>query len=524
METRATRRFASALLCIARLRFFARAASVALLPVLTGCLFETSTPDPLTAHTLAYRLEAGPGHACRISVRIDAWPPGAPKLFQAPVYYADNPVLPVPGLRASDLDVRDASGRKLAARDSVSGTPADGNLILLPEAARVFSYAVDLAPSDPDRFGLPAPGLAPGVDAIDGAYFFVLPVVEEGVAARWRAPMRLSLDIAAPGRSLVGSDPHRDLDDPYELMFLRAVLDPLRMLTVPIRGHQLTFYAASDSAFDMPLLSEIFANCLGAVEDSLMPLTVSNYFLGEFPTFSGIEGIQGYWFKADGYQLPQVHTHELIHTFVGIYHGDLEDPWWKEGMTNYLGLLLPLQVGFINDSIFAATALADLGGKAAVRDLPLSSPAIRTRLFLPLDSAWTDPQDPLGFPDLVYGKGAQASMILDRWILEHSGGRKSVYDLVRALVRLPTPGFTRSQFVAATESVAGAPAESFLASLLDQPGAFPPDSLRATYLALRAMGRFGPGGGKSPVPGIEPPAAKRGPPTVTGTLPLGVKL
>jgi len=501
-----------------------RSACVALLPILTGCLFDTSAPNPLTAHALAYRLEAGPGGVCRISVRIDAWPRGAPKLFQAPVYYADNPVLPVPGLHASDLDIRDARGGKLAARDSVSGTPADGNLILLPEAAHAFSYAIDLAPSDPGRFGLPVPGLAPGVDAIDGAYFFVLPVVEEGVAARWRAPMRLSLDIMAQGRSLVGSDPHRDLNDPYELMFLRAALDPIRTLTVPIRGHQLTLYATSDTAFDMPLLAEIFANCLGAVEDSLMPIPTDNYFIGEFPVFSGIEGIQGYWFKADGYQLPQVHTHELIHTFVGVYHGDLEDPWWKEGLTNYLGLLLPLQVGFINDSIFAAAALADLSDKAAVRDLPLSSPTIRTRLFIPLDSAWNDPQDPLGFPDLVYGKGAQASMILDRWILEHSGGRKSVYDLVRVLARLPSPGFTRSQLVAAAESVAGAPAEAFLTSLLDRPGAYPADSLRATYLALRAMGRFGPGGGKLPVPGIEPPASKLGSRSVTGTLPLGAKL
>jgi predicted metalloprotease with PDZ domain len=263
----------------------------------------------------------------------------------------------------------------------------------------------------------------------------------------------------------------------------------------------------------------------------LLPLPTYEYFVGQFPVFSGIEGIQGYWFMSNLYSWPQVHTHELIHTFVGIYHGDLEDPWWKEGLTNYLGLLLPLQAGMINDSVFAAAALADLTGKAATHDLPLSSPALRTRLFIPLDSAWNDPQDSLGFPELVYGKGAQASMILDRWILERSGGRKSIYDLVRALVRLPDPGFTRSQLVAATESVAGAPAEGFLASLLDRPGAFPADSLRATYLALKAMGRFAPGGGKLPVPGIDPPAARIGSPSaksgsraVTGKLPMGAKL
>ncbi len=537
METHAAGRFGPALMGLIRLTRltpfarFAPFACIALLPALTGCLFETAPPVTSATPALAYRLQAGPGEACKITVRIDAWPQGAAKLFQAPVYYADNPVIPVPGLHASDLDVRDAKGGKLAARDSVSGSPADGNLILLPEAARSFSYAVDLAPSDPGRFGLPAPGLAAGVDAIDGAYFFLLPVLAEGVAERWRSPMRLSLDLAAPGRTLVGSDAHRDLRAPYELMFLRAALDPVRTLSMPIRDHRLTLYATSDTAFDMPALAGLLANCIRIVEDSLLPLPTYEYFAGQFPVFSGIEGIQGYWFMTDVYSWPQVHTHELIHTFVGIYHGDLDDPWWKEGMTNYLGLLLPLQAGLINDTVFAAAALADLTGKPATHDLPLSSPAVRTRLFIPLDSAWKDPQDPLGFPDLVYGKGAQASMILDRWILERSGGRKSVYDLVRALVRLPTPGFTRPQLVAATESVAGAPAEAFLASLLDRPGAFPADSLRATYLALKAMGRFGPGGGKLPVPGIDPPAAgidlpaaKRGPRAVTRTLPMGAKL
>lgn len=514
METRATQGFASAL---------TRAACVALLAALAGCLFETASPDPSGAHALAYRMDAARGAGCRISVRIDAWPAGTPKVFQGPVYYPDNPVGPVPGLHASDLDVRDARGRRLTGRDSAHIDPAEGNLIVLPEAARSFSYAVDLAPSDPDRFGLPVPGLAPGVDAIDGAYFFVLPALGEGVAAHWRAPVRISLDIAAPGRTLAGSDAHRDLDAPYELMFLRAALDPIRTQTTLIRGHRLTIYATSDTAFDMPLLSEMFSYDIRAVEDSLLPIPTYDYFLGQFPVFSGIEGIQGYWFKADGYALPQIHTHELIHTFVGVYHGDLDDPWWKEGLTNYLGLLLPLQAGFIADSIFAATALADLGDKPAVRDVALSSPVVRTRLFVPLDSAWKDVPDPMGFPDLVYTKGAQASMIIDRWILEHSGGRKSDYDLVRALVRLG-PGFTRPQLVEAVSALAGSPSEAFLVPLLDRPGAFSADSLRATYVALRTLRRFGPWGGKAPVRGVDLPAAKRGTVPVTGTLPRGAKL
>jgi hypothetical protein len=366
------------------------------------------------------------------------------------------------------------------------------------------------------------------VDAVDGAYCFVLPVLAAGLAARWRAPVRISLDIDAPGRVLTGSDAHRDLATPYELMFFRAAFDPLRSLTLPIPGHELTIYATSDTGFDMPALGGLLTACIRHVEDSLLPLPTYRYFAGQYPTFWGIEGIQGYWFKVEGYALPQIHTHEIIHTFVGIYRGDLEDPWYKEGLTDYLGILLPLQTGLIHDSVFAKEMLADHAAKPAVSGFALSSPALRARLFPPLDSAWNQAPDPEGYSDLIYGKGAQASMILDRWIAERSGGRKSVYDVVRALARDSAPAFTRARLAEAVGQAAGAPSEAFLAALLDRPGAFSPDSLRATYLALRALGRFGPGGGKAPVRGVDlpavPPPAAKGRATVTRTLPKGAKL
>lgn len=481
---------------------------------LAGCLFETSgpceRPDPAPSGRakLAYRLEAGKG-TCRVTVRIAAWPAGTPKLFQAPIYYPDNPVCPVPGLRSRDLDVRDRAGRPLAARDSVAGNSAEGNLILFPDSALAFAYDVDLAPAEPDRFGLPVPGLAAGVDAMDGAYLFLLPVLAPGISARWREPAAITLDIGAPGRALAGSDAHRELATPYELMFFRAVLDPVRSLTVPIRDHELTVYATTGTDMDLGAFAGLLADCIAQVEDSLLPLPTYRYSAGELPAFSGIEGLQGYWFNAAYRNAPTVHAHELVHTFVGVYHGELEDPWWKEGLADYLGNLLPLQAGRISDTAFAAGMFPRIDTVPAVREVPLSSPEVRTRLFLPLDSAWGFPPDPLGFIDLVYVKGGQASMILDRWLLERSGGRKSIFDLVRALIKQHGPAFTRAQLVAEAASLAGAPAEAFLSDLLDRPGPFPDDSLRSTYLALRARGRFGPGGGKSPVPGIDTPAAKR---------------
>ncbi len=479
---------------------------------LSACLFETSHPgegpvyDPAGKPALGYRLEPGSA-ACRVSVRIKAWPAGTPKLFQAPVYYPDNPICPVPGRRARDLDVRDGAGKPLAARDSLSGIPADGNLILLPDSARSFSYDVDLDPANPRRFGLPGPGIAPGVDAMDGAYFFLLPVLQSNIPARWRAPVSISLDIIPHGRVLAGSDPHRDLASPYELMFFRAAFDPVRSLTLPIRNHDLTVYATSENGMDLAAFGGLLSDCIRQVEDSLLPLPTYRFFAGELPVFSGVEGIQGYWFHSAYEHAPMVHTHEVIHTFIGVYHGELNDPWWKEGLTNYLGYLLPLQAGRITDSAFAAGIFPFIDTIPAVQEVPLASPEVRTRLYLPLDTTWAFPVDPRGFISLVYGKGGEASMILDRWLLERSGGKRSVFDLVRSLIAAHGPAFNRADLVAEAGRLAGAPADAFLADLLDRPGAFPADSLRSTYRALRDLGRFGPGGGKVPVAWVDFPVA-----------------
>jgi hypothetical protein len=507
---------------------WAAAAALALVP--TACLFETAdtaATDPASAHVLAYRVIPGArGKACRIEVDLRAWPEGEPKLFQAPVYYSDNPAYPVPGLHAADMRVRDGSGRAVPARDTVSAAHAlDGNLFVLPPEARAFAYDVDLAPGDSGRFGVPIPGTVAGVDPIDGAYFFALPVLGRGFASQWRTRARISLDfVPVDGRALAGSDAHRDLGTPYELMFVRAAYDPARMLSRSIRGHELVVYATSDSSVDLEALGSLAERCIRAVEDSLLPLPTYRYYVGESPGFWGIEGIQGYWLHPGARNEPVSNTHEVIHTFVGVYHGDREDPWWKEGMTQYLGFLLPLQGGMISDTAFASAMLATLDTVPAVRGYALASPYVRNHLYPPLDSSFHSPSDPEDFIDLVYGKGAQAAMILERWILEGSGGSRSAYDLVRALIREGGPAFDRSLLSAETERLAGRPSAAFLSGLLDRAGAFPADSLAATYRALRKLGRLGPGGGKSPVAGIDGPAAKRGRGGVTYKVPKGGKL
>ncbi len=507
------------------------------LSLLTGCLFETEKPTPGSEHKLEYTVTpSADGHACRVAIRIRAWPEDEAKLFQAPVFYSDNPAYPVAGYHAAALSVADKHGKDLAARDTaLPGIELDGNFIVLPASARSISYAVDLAPLDANRFGPPIPGTAAGVDLIDGAYYFLLPLLGRDLTAQWRTPARLSVTFAAaPGRELHGTDALRELSTNYELMFTRGAYGAVQARTRTIRGHELDLYATSDPSLDLEAFGSLLERCIRVVEDSLFPLPTFRYGVGENPAFWGIEGVQGYWFKSEARLLPHVHVHELVHTFVGVYHSDREDPWWKEGMTNYLGLLLSAQSGLIGDTAFAAEMLIPRGTLPSVKDFALSSPHVRTHLFLAMDSAYGYPVDPEDYAGLVYGKGGQASMILDRWLLEHSGHRKSVFDLIKTLITETGPAFRRADLISAADQLTHASSRQFLSDLLDQAAPLSLDSLYNTYRALRSLGRLGPAGGKLPVPGVDAPLAnstsKSAPRTapqktpVTHPLPRGAKL
>lgn len=478
-------------------------------------------PDSGPAHRLAYRVSGGPdGHACRVEIRIEAWPAGLPKLFQAPRYYPDNPAMPVPGYSASSLTVLDsagnplvdAAGRPARARDTIiAGIRLDGNFIVVPDEAAAIAYTVDLAPGDGARFGLPLPKTSPGVDLIDGSYYFILPLVGRDAAAQWRTPVRHSLAFTGfPGRVLVGVDSISAYTSNYALMFVRGAFDPVSIRTLSIRAHTVALYATTGDSLNFENLAAMADRTIGLVEDSLMILPTRNLFLGQNAIFWGVEGTQGYWFRTEAATLPEVHVHELCHIFVGISQSDYDDPWWKEGLTYYLGLLLTVQDSLMGDTQFAANMLVLRDTLPAAQRYSLSDPYVRNHLFAPLDSAYEGPEDAEGFDGLVYGKGAQAAMILDRYLLERTAGKKSVYDLVRDLANSYGSGFHRSDLVTSVDRIAGGSSASFLSSLLDRANPLGIDSLRRTYVALRKLGRFGPNGGRDKIPGIDSATADTG--------------
>ncbi len=401
--------------------------------------------------------------------------------------------MPIHGMKAADLTPLDSRGRILPARDTVlAGVQLDGNFIVLSPNVRSFSYRIDLDPTNSKRFGIPMPRIGAETDLMDGAYFFVLPLVGRDYASQWRTPLKIRLYFHNSGRQLVGTDPVVSFDNNYELMFVRAVYDPLSSNTFSMRNHDVTTYSTSPDSVNTTAFNGLLEKCILLVEDSILPFPLHHYYVGENPVFWGIEGSQGYWVRAAAQIYPAVQVHELVHTFVGIYGGEYEDPWYKEGMTDYIGNLLPFQTGLISIANFVDDMLWVRDSVPAVGSFSLSDPYVRTHLFMPLDSGYIDQNNPVNFVQLVYGKGAQVSMILDRFILERSNRKYSVFSLVRDLKQRFSPAFHRRDLVQLVGEYTHEDASEFLTSLLDRASPISKDSLDHTFAALQALGRFSP--------------------------------
>ncbi len=467
---------------------------------LSSCFRETVTPITTdNTDSLSPRLDyavkeaAEEGKACSISIRILRWPRDIPRAFLFPVYYADNPRMPLIGVAPESVQAYDAIGKRLPLIGAAPDAEATDNLWLFPESTVRIEYTVQHARSDQRGCALPIPDSPNQVSLFDGGYFFALPYLSSDPALRWRLPVSIGLILDGGGpRGFVGHARHSALHNNYELMFVRGAFNPLREIVFSHRGRKVSLYETT-SENGLELMEPLVAQCLGIVEDSLLPLPEGPYYVGTNSVFTGIEGTQGYWIQSEIRLNAEVHLHEFIHTFVGVLTGDRGEPWFKEGLTSYLALLLGAQTGLISDTEFAARMLMDLSEVPAVQSVPLRSERIREGLFLPLDSGFKFQPDSFGMLGLVYNKGAQASMILDRHIFENSGGVHSVFDLVRLLHRRHGSLFHRHEFIQAVSNLATVPSEGFLESLFGLPGAFSRDSLSQTFTNLRKHGRFAPG-------------------------------
>jgi predicted metalloprotease with PDZ domain len=173
---------------------------------------------------------------------------------------------------------------------------------------------------------------------------------------------------------------------------------------------------------------------------------------------------------------------------VGVEQGDRQDPWWKEGVTNYLGLLLSLQVGYYSREVIAGYLVRDLSATATVQSFALADPRVRQLFFPALNSDYTRNREP-DFVSLLYGKGSQAAMLIDAGLAEGSQGRIGFPELLDELSAFGA-GFTRWELTESLQRLGMKNADARLSEILDGPGGIDTLTLRKAFETLEFYGRF----------------------------------
>jgi hypothetical protein len=429
-----------------------------------------------------------------VTLTVNRWTAGDSVRLVAPFLFADNPTIPQTDVNFRNARLSDSGGAPIVFR-------SDSVLVGLAQSLRLSFPAADLPARleydvafhyGPSWMPLPFVGATAGY--LQGPYLYAVPFVSESLAVVWRTPADIAVEYRlGPGVDLRGDPlPNVNFANVYELLFSTSALGGTLVTQGSGGGQAFRFVNLQDTTYAPLLVDSIRADFSTILED------VSRLFgtLGGTPFTvimgvnkgGGLEGMYGFSlfnpFALDTNGVFYgVLAHEAMHSWVGIRTGDYDDPWWKEGTTNYLGLLVAARHNLCSRSALEGELLADLRDSADVRDYALSNPVVRNRLYAPVG----------GMSWLVYVKGAQVCMLMDRRIREASAGATSLDKVVGAFTAAyRNRGFHRDEYLSFIASRSGANLDSLFAAYVDQPGGLSDSLLRANYAALNALGAYGP--------------------------------
>jgi predicted metalloprotease with PDZ domain len=202
---------------------------------------------------------------------------------------------------------------------------------------------------------------------------------------------------------------------------------------------------------------------------------------------SGMEGLFSFymanWSYAElFYTFRPVIAHEALHAWIGIRTGDLDDPWWKEGTASYLGRVLGANIGSPKDSL-RPQLVKDLSANPMVNGKAMSDPYVRRYLY--------DRDPDVNCLVLVYDKGAQACMILDKMIRLATNNASTLFSKTGNLcTRYDHSAFSRSQFKALLEENTSLDFSGFFDTYIDRAGAIDTAVLSGAWHFLDSCGAF----------------------------------
>jgi hypothetical protein len=458
------------------------------LALAASCTRSGPQPAPFVPQ-ISYRVSFLSGDSLHVCATIACDRGAGLQKILFPPFDADNPRLGFYGNNIRNLRLTGAY-----IEDSLRFSPwADDSMQAILVRAAQASFTVEYDVTFPYGPGGGMRTVLPGTSGTDdwyyqGNYIFCVPDYAETKPGLWRKNIDAAVSITAPaGRKMYGVlSGEFSANTVYELLFLQfAVTDRAWQCS-----GSSSYYAVLSSRDAQPEFSALVCADL-AKTDSLCaglfpPLSAPHTVIIQ-DSGSGMEGLFSFYLQnwsAYDYQnsLRSVTSHEALHWWVGIRTGDLDDPWWKEATASYLGFELGGAIGFSKDTI-RHQLVRNFAGNPMVEQKAMADPYVRDHLF--------HPDSNINAIALVYGKGTQVNMILDKILRQATNNTATLFSKPGALCTHYDHGaFSRAGFRAVLEQGTGLDLSDFFSRYVDGVGPLDTFLLAQTFAWLDSAGAF----------------------------------
>lgn len=468
--------------------------------LLIPILLLSCSDDSDTGNNLLYRVTPRLKSDTTVSIQLDlTQQEGDSITLLLPPIYADNPILTTEPNDIQNLVVVNSNGDTL--------TPREHTVALHQFNMRAISFENDssITVTYDQHFlfdttavtysHMPTPTIDENGGYLQGSNLFAIPYHGEELVDLWRAPTPFTVTYDLTNcDNLMGDIPEWSGRNLYELLFSTSLLDG-QILSYGRANNQLyRFIAPSNSFTAIDSATVAFDTILSHSIDLFGTLFPTHYMsvILDVSKGGGLEGMFAFTIYSDLWNIPtdgintfnMVLAHEAVHFWIGVRVGDYDDPWWKEGTTNYYGYLISGATGTAEMSFVRRELLLDLSPYPTVQTMALSDPSLRYMHYEELETQT--------YTVLTYYKGAQVSMIMDAYIREQTNGRYSLASALQPLFKIYNgSAFTRTQYLNNILQITGVNVSSLFETYVDTPGVIDYEVLETAFETVHRYGGFG---------------------------------
>jgi len=403
------------------------------------------------APVLAYSLSIPSleNERAQVSLLITLADRRSPLVIRSVPFYMDNPVAAADGPLVTSLTAKDPNAGVML-RTETSQDKSGETLVAIenPGPTTLIEYEVHLRLRESDQtrdYPIRIPYMNRKQALLYGNYLFCYPELGEDKQKSVSAPLKIDVDFKPPaGAAFWGITPRFSVRSIYQLMSLqfgvgdfageKAGTNESQLSVVYERigdftkGERKALKSIVPRAFSE--VSELFG---GAPFDHFSVLIFRDQALG------GMEGTFACQVfgprDLDVSNAAQVRvrnfysviTHEIFHAWNPISLYPREDPWVKEGVTNYYGEVLSARAGLLEQD--------DLDNSFRYYERQLDENKLISRLVLTDPRLWENEYLNEDWRTVTYDRGKAVALLLDLEIRERSGNRQSLDDVMRFLYR-----------------------------------------------------------------------------------------